>query len=206
MKIKLLLFYSSAFFSIPFLADSKSGSAPNIVLIMADDMGYETLSSNGSESCKSPNLDRLAAEGIRFINCFSNPICTPSRVKIMTGQYNVRNYVKFGMLDREQTTFAHQLKSIGYKTCIAGNGNWEISLIRRNISVFKNPACGNTPVADDLRKAERESIADSSIPYLKSTAKKKILQTGSMVHRSALTSFVTLLKRTKTNLSSSTTR
>lgn len=124
MKIKLLLFYSSAFFSIPFLADSKSGSAPNIVLIMADDMGYETLSSNGSESCKSPNLDRLAAEGIRFINCFSNPICTPSRVKIMTGQYNVRNYVKFGTLDREQTTFAHQLKSIGYKTCIAGK--WQL--------------------------------------------------------------------------------
>ncbi|HAW97874.1 MAG TPA: arylsulfatase, partial [Opitutae bacterium] len=83
---------------------------------MADDMGYEALSSNGSESCKSPNLDKLAAEGVRFTNCFSNPICTPSRAKIMTGQYNVRNYVKFGMLDRGQTTFAHQLKAAGYAT------------------------------------------------------------------------------------------
>jgi arylsulfatase A len=97
---------------------------PNIILIMADDMGYEALSANGSESCKSPNLDSLAAKGIRFTNCFSNPICTPSRVKLMTGQYNVRNYVKFGLLDRGQTTFAHQLKKAGYTTAIAGK--WQL--------------------------------------------------------------------------------
>ena len=97
---------------------------PNIILIMADDMGYEALSSNGSESCKSPNLDKLASNGVRFTNGFSNPICTPSRVKLMTGQYNVRNYVKFGWLDREQTTFAHQLKAAGYATAIAGK--WQL--------------------------------------------------------------------------------
>lgn len=96
----------------------------NIVLIMADDMGFEALSANGSGSCKTPNLDRLAAEGIRFTNAFSNPICTPSRAKIMTGQYNVRNYVKFGQLDRGQTTFAHQLKKAGYATSIAGK--WQL--------------------------------------------------------------------------------
>ena len=96
----------------------------NVILIMADDMGYEALSSNGSESCKSPNLDMLAKGGVRFTNCFSNPICTPSRAKIMTGQYNVRNYVKFGMLDRGQITFAHQLKKAGYATAIAGK--WQL--------------------------------------------------------------------------------
>ena len=103
---------------------AQANDQPNIILIMADDMGYETLSSNGSESCKSPNLDKLAAKGVRFTNCFSNPICTPSRVKLMTGQYNVRNYVKFGWLDREQTTFAHQLKAAGYATAIAGK--WQL--------------------------------------------------------------------------------
>ena len=97
---------------------------PNIILIMADDMGYEALSSNGSESCNSPNLDKLAEQGVRFTNCFSNPICTPSRAKIMTGQYNVRNYVKFGILDRGQITFAHQLKEAGYATAIAGK--WQL--------------------------------------------------------------------------------
>ncbi len=91
---------------------------------MADDMGYEALSVNGSESCKSPNLDKLAAQGVRFTNRFANPICTPSRAKIMTGQYNVRNYIKFGLLDRGQTTFAHQLKAAGYATCIAGK--WQL--------------------------------------------------------------------------------
>ena len=97
---------------------------PNIVLIMADDMGYEALSVNGSEACQSPNLDKLAAGGVRFTNCFAQPLCTPSRAKIMTGQYNVRNYIRFGMLDRGQTTFAHQLKAAGYKTCIAGK--WQL--------------------------------------------------------------------------------
>ena len=103
---------------------TQANDRPNVILIMADDMGYEALSSNGSESCKSPNLDKLAKGGIRFTNCFSNPICTPSRAKIMTGQYNVRNYVKFGMLDRGQTTFAHQLKAAGYATAIAGK--WQL--------------------------------------------------------------------------------
>ena len=105
-------------------AVARPDKRPNVILIMADDMGYEALSVNGSESCESPNLDRLASEGVRFTNCFSNPLCTPSRVKIMTGQYNVRNYVKFGLLDRGQTTFAHQLKAAGYSTCIAGK--WQL--------------------------------------------------------------------------------
>ena len=96
----------------------------NIVLIMADDMGYEALSANGSESCSTPNIDRLAASGIRFENAFANPLCTPSRVKIMTGKYNVRNYTKFGELARNQITFANQLKTAGYKTCIAGK--WQL--------------------------------------------------------------------------------
>ena len=104
--------------------NDSSSNRPNVVLIMADDMGYEALSVNGSESCKSPNLDRLAKQGIRFRNCFANPLCTPSRAKIMTGQYNVRNYIKFGTLDRGQTTFAHHLKAAGYKTCIAGK--WQL--------------------------------------------------------------------------------
>ena len=49
---------------------SAAETRPNIILIMADDMGYEALSANGSESCKSPHLDKLAAKGVRFTNCF----------------------------------------------------------------------------------------------------------------------------------------
>jgi arylsulfatase A len=123
-KLTFIVSAISCSLSVCVEAVGQGSDRPNIVLIMADDMGYEALSVNGSESCKSPNLDKLASEGVRFTNCFANPICSPSRVKIMTGQYNVRNYVQFGILDRGQTTFAHQLKAAGYKTCIAGK--WQL--------------------------------------------------------------------------------
>ena len=86
-------------------------NAPNIILIMTDDLGYETLGANGGTSYETPNLDRMASSGIRFNHCYSQPLCTPSRVKIMTGINNVRNYVKFGHLDIGQTTFGHLLPS-----------------------------------------------------------------------------------------------
>ncbi|MGB0768180.1 MAG: sulfatase-like hydrolase/transferase [Phycisphaeraceae bacterium] len=95
----------------------------NIVLIMADDLGYECIGANGG-AYATPNLDALAAGGVRFTNCFANPLCTPSRVKIMTGLYNVRNYVKFGVLPRGEVTFAHRLKRAGYATAVAGK--WQL--------------------------------------------------------------------------------
>jgi arylsulfatase A len=95
-----------------------------IVLIMADDLGYECLGANGGTSYQTPVLDKLAADGVRFEYCYSQPLCTPSRVKIMTGMYNFRNYEKFGYLNREQTTFANILENAGYTTCIAGK--WQL--------------------------------------------------------------------------------
>jgi len=112
------------------VADKK----PNIILIMADDMGYECVSSNGSEDYKTPNLDAMAAKGVRFNHCFSNPVCTPSRNKIMTGMSNVRNYVAFRKLDRGQKTFAHYLKDAGYKTCIAGK--WQLGIEKDSAQHF----------------------------------------------------------------------
>ncbi|MCF7669525.1 MAG: sulfatase-like hydrolase/transferase [Verrucomicrobia bacterium] len=102
----------------------KPTSKPNIILIMADDLGYECIGANGGTSYKTPVLDRLAGTGVRFEHCYSLPLCTPSRVQIMTGIYNVRNYTKFGVLDRGETTFAHLLKKRGYATCIAGK--WQL--------------------------------------------------------------------------------
>ena len=104
--------------------DQKVPNMPNIILIMADDLGYECIGANGGTSYHTPELDRLAKSGIRFEHCYAQPLCTPSRVKLMTGMYNVRNYVKFGVLDRNQTTFAHILKNAGYATCVAGK--WQL--------------------------------------------------------------------------------
>jgi len=102
----------------------KDVSRPNIILIMADDLGYECIGTNGGTSYKTPVLDKMAEKGIRFEHCYSQPLCTPSRVQIMTGIYNVRNYVQFGLLDRNQVTFGHLLKKSGYATCIAGK--WQL--------------------------------------------------------------------------------
>lgn len=98
---------------------------PNIILIMADDMGYESLSTYGNVSYNTPVLDKLAADGIRFDNCVSQPLCTPSRVKIMTGLYNYRNYDYFGHLATDQYTFGNLLQDAGYTTCIAGK--WQLN-------------------------------------------------------------------------------
>lgn len=72
---------------------AQSASRPNIVLIMADDMGFECVGANGGTSYETPNLDELARTGLRFENCHSQPICTPSRVQLMSGLYNHRNYI-----------------------------------------------------------------------------------------------------------------
>jgi arylsulfatase A len=97
---------------------------PNIILIMADDMGVENLSCYGSKVYETPHLDALAASGIRFAHAHSQPICTPSRVQIMTGIYNHRNYIRFAHLDPGAITFANLLRDAGYATAIGGK--WQL--------------------------------------------------------------------------------
>lgn len=97
---------------------------PNVILILADDFGYECVGANGGTSYSTPNIDRLAATGTRFEHCYAQPLCTPTRVQLMTGQSNVRNYVRFGLLDPRQKTFAHLLKQSGYTTGIFGK--WQL--------------------------------------------------------------------------------
>ena len=105
--------------------NKSSVDKPNVILIMADDMGYECLSTYGSTSYSTPILDSLASNGIQFSNCVSQPLCTPSRVKIMTGLYNYRNYDYFGHLNSMQYTFGNVMKEAGYATCIAGK--WQLN-------------------------------------------------------------------------------
>lgn len=96
---------------------------PNILLILADDMGRECLGTYGS-TYQTPNLDRLAEVGIKFNNGFSQPLSTPSRVQMMTGKYNNKNYSKFEFLNQTEKTFANLAKDAGYATVIAGK--WQL--------------------------------------------------------------------------------
>ena len=120
--VLLLLLYST--FSCKGQNENANDQKPNIVLIMADDLGYETLGAYGSKVYQTPNLDKLANEGMRFDHCYSMPLCTPSRVQLMTGKYNFRNYIGFGLLNPEERTFAHLMQDAGYTTCVVGK--WQL--------------------------------------------------------------------------------
>ncbi|MEX0275610.1 MAG: sulfatase-like hydrolase/transferase [Flavobacteriaceae bacterium] len=106
------------------IAADIASKKPNIILIMADDLGYETIGVNGSEEYTTPHLDQMAQNGMQFTQCHATPLCTPSRVQLMTGKYNFRNYIGFGLLDSNEKTFAHYLKEDGYKTFVAGK--WQL--------------------------------------------------------------------------------
>ena len=101
-----------------------SASRPNVIVILADDLGYECIGANGGKSYQTPHLDGLARAGVRFEQCYAQPNCTPTRVQLMTGMSNVRNYVSFGSLEKSQTTFGHLFRDAGYATCIAGK--WQL--------------------------------------------------------------------------------
>jgi uncharacterized sulfatase len=106
-------------------AADASSQKPNIVLIMADDLSHRNLGCYGAVNFETPNLDRLAAGGMRFANCFSMPLCTPSRVALMTGQHNGRNFFRTSTLEADQRTFGDVAKAAGYATCVAGK--WKLT-------------------------------------------------------------------------------
>jgi arylsulfatase A len=97
---------------------------PNVVLIMADDLGFECLGAYGGVSYATPHLDRMAEQGVLFTDAHAVPLCTPTRVSLMTGKYNFRNWLAFGILDPHAKTFGHWMQDAGYKTCIVGK--WQL--------------------------------------------------------------------------------
>jgi arylsulfatase A len=124
LTLVYVLFISALVACRPGAPSNSPPAQPNIILIMADDLGYETIGANGGSSYQTPRLDQLASEGMRFEHCYAQPLCTPTRVQLMTGIYNVRNYVRFGLLHKSQTTFGHLFQKAGYATCVVGK--WQL--------------------------------------------------------------------------------
>jgi arylsulfatase len=98
---------------------------PNVVFILTDDQGYGDLSAHGNPVLRTPHLDRLHAEGVRFTDFHVSPTCAPTRSALLTGRHEFKNGVTHTILERERltpkaTTLAQVLKTAGYTTGIFG--------------------------------------------------------------------------------------
>lgn len=121
---------------------------PNIILIVADDLGYGDLSSYGATKISTPNIDALANQGIKFNNAYAaSSMCSPSRYSILTGRYSWRSRLKYGVLkwfdtpliDKDRSTIGEMLQRNGYYTACVGK--WHLGMDWTvNDKAPKNPA------------------------------------------------------------------
>ncbi|CAK9015898.1 Steryl-sulfatase (Arylsulfatase C) (ASC) (Estrone sulfatase) (Steroid sulfatase) (Steryl-sulfate sulfohydrolase), partial [Durusdinium trenchii] len=106
---------------------------PNVLVILCDDLGYGDLACYGNETIRTPNLDRLAAQGLRLTDCYSaSPLCSPARAGIMTGRTPSRSGIYSWIapknpmyLKKDETTVATLLRDAGYDTCHVGK--WHLN-------------------------------------------------------------------------------
>ena len=107
---------------------------PNIILVLADDVGYEALGCYGGTSYATPHLDMLAQSGLQVMHCYSMPVCHPTRICLLSGKYPFRlANPKWGSYPKEveQETFAWAMKRTGYRTAVSGK--WQLSLLSKDL-------------------------------------------------------------------------
>ena len=141
---------------------------PNIILIMADDLGYGDIGCYGNDDIKTPNLDKLASEGLRFTDFHSNgAVCSPTRAALLTGRYQQRSGIEGVVTAKgearqtglaiEEVTFADFMKSAGYSTGIVGK--WHLGYridynpIYQGFDFFRGYVSGNVDYHSHIDQA-----------------------------------------------------
>ncbi len=135
--IGLLLLFLPVLLACPRRPAARTSGPPNFLVIVLDDLGVDVPGCYGGTTYQTPRLDALAAAGLRFDAAFSTPLCTPSRVQLLTGRYPFRTGWTDNMLERleeggdgprfldpAERTFAALLKEAGYATAVAGK--WQL--------------------------------------------------------------------------------
>lgn len=154
--LKFLLILLSAFLLGCQNKDTENATPlPNIIIIYMDDLGYGDMSAYGASEIKTPNIDRLANEGIRFTNAYAtSATCTPSRYALLTGIYPWRNQnakILPGtaplVIDVDQMTVPKMLKTKGYQTGIVGK--WHLGLGSGNVDWNEHISPGPNEVGFD---------------------------------------------------------
>ena len=168
MKITLSLIAAFTFV----LSQANAESKPNVVLIYIDDLGYGDLGAYGCTDIPTPNIDRLAAEGVRFTASYiTNPPCCPSRCSLMMGQYAQR-FGKYGMsrglpIPEDRPTLARFLRDHGYVT--GQIGKWDIGTKRQGPLMSGFMEVAKIP---PKKQYTREDLASASKELRKHIAKK----------------------------------
>jgi arylsulfatase A-like enzyme/type 1 glutamine amidotransferase len=163
---------------------------PNVVLILLDNLGQEWLGCYGSEEKRTPNIDRLAKQGVRFRHCYTPVVCGPSRIVMLTGRYPFRTgftlhhdaalYSGGGLDPTREIVLARLLRLIGYRTGIVGK--WQINNLYDQPGILKLhgfdehlvwPGSINRDLVtgDELRRF-RKGIQDDSVPVTSEITQK----------------------------------
>src|SRR5437867_6519935 len=157
-------------------AEKPNPTRPNILFIMADDHAAHALSCYGSKINQTPNLDRIAAAGMRFANCFVvNSICTPSRAAILTGKYSHKNGVTvFNRFDGSQPHVAKFLQAAGYQTALVGTWHlfsdptgFDYWNVLPGQGLYHDPVMIENGRTNKLRGYASDLIADLSLDWLR---------------------------------------
>jgi len=128
------LFLQATAAAVPLFAahaavNAAAGGPPNVILILTDDQGWYEIGVNGNRSIRTPVMDRLASEGVRFTNFYASPVCSPTRASLMTGRHYQRTgavdtYLGRDVMHTDEVTLGQVFQKAGYRTgCF---GKWHL--------------------------------------------------------------------------------